>query len=262
MLTSQKLARLAGTTVRTLRHYHAVGVLEEPPRDPNGYRRYGIQHLIAVLRIRRMASLGLTLDQIRLMLTSRSSGDPSDIDADLDALDASLAEQIQRLQEQRGLIARIRSSEMEPDLPPELGSVFRLLEHNHADAQLIEGQKQLAILVAHLRPTDGVRGMHDLLTAMGNGDRLQTALDLSNRTQEISDSTPEATRAQLLEDLVAFLAPISRAIAERQTLDGDDKLLRTIVESISFGPHGMNAAQSEVVHSLTERLESVTGPLN
>lgn len=32
------MARLAGVTVRTLRHYHQVQVLAEPPRTSNGYR--------------------------------------------------------------------------------------------------------------------------------------------------------------------------------------------------------------------------------
>jgi DNA-binding transcriptional MerR regulator len=36
-----ELADLAGVTVRTIRHYHAKGLLAEPPRDPSGYRRYG-----------------------------------------------------------------------------------------------------------------------------------------------------------------------------------------------------------------------------
>ncbi|MBF9336197.1 MerR family transcriptional regulator [Microbacterium lacticum] len=262
MLTSNKLAQLAGTTVRTLRHYHAVGVLEEPPRGPNGYRRYGVQDLITVLRIRRMSSLGLSLDQIRWILTSRSGGDTADIDAELDALDASLAGQLERLQEQRQLIARIRSSETEPDLPPELTSVFRLLEKNNVDAASIEGQKQLAVLVAHLRPADGVRGMRDLLTAMGSSNRLQTAIDLSNRIQEINDSTAEATRAQLLEELVVFLAPVANSIPQRRTADGDDNVLQTIVESISFEPYGMNPAQAELIRSLTEHLKSATGQLN
>ena len=30
---SNELAKLAGVTVRTLRHYHAIGLLDEPPRQ-------------------------------------------------------------------------------------------------------------------------------------------------------------------------------------------------------------------------------------
>ncbi|WP_084195160.1 MerR family DNA-binding transcriptional regulator [Streptosporangium amethystogenes] len=37
-MNSSELGSLAGVTVRALRHYHQVGVLDEPPRGPNGYR--------------------------------------------------------------------------------------------------------------------------------------------------------------------------------------------------------------------------------
>ncbi len=39
-LTISQLASYAGVTVRAVRHYHAKGLLPEPPRDGSGYRRY------------------------------------------------------------------------------------------------------------------------------------------------------------------------------------------------------------------------------
>ena len=41
MLTIGQLAAYAGVTVRTVRHYHQIGLLPEPERDASGYRRYG-----------------------------------------------------------------------------------------------------------------------------------------------------------------------------------------------------------------------------
>lgn len=35
-MRSADLARLAGTTVRTLRHYHQIGLLDEPRRSAGG----------------------------------------------------------------------------------------------------------------------------------------------------------------------------------------------------------------------------------
>ena len=58
-LRSGDVAKLAGVTVRTLRHYRSIGLLPEPPRDDNGYCSYGIEDLARVLRIKRLASLGL-----------------------------------------------------------------------------------------------------------------------------------------------------------------------------------------------------------
>ena len=37
VLRSGDVAKLAGVTVRTLRHYRRIGLLPEPPRDDNGY---------------------------------------------------------------------------------------------------------------------------------------------------------------------------------------------------------------------------------
>jgi hypothetical protein len=59
MLRIGELARLAETTVRAVRHYHAVGLLPEPERDHSGYRRYSSVALLQLLRVRRMRALGL-----------------------------------------------------------------------------------------------------------------------------------------------------------------------------------------------------------
>ncbi|MEQ3553652.1 WhiB family transcriptional regulator [Pseudonocardia nematodicida] len=37
--STRQLAELAGTTVRAVRHYHEVGLLDEPARRANGYKR-------------------------------------------------------------------------------------------------------------------------------------------------------------------------------------------------------------------------------
>ena len=69
-MRSGELVSLAGVTVRTLRHYHAIGLLAEPPRSENGYRSYGPEDLLRVLRIRQLASLGFSLDKIGPCSTS------------------------------------------------------------------------------------------------------------------------------------------------------------------------------------------------
>ena len=68
VLRSGDVAKLAGVTVRTLRHYRSIGLLPEPPRDDNGYCSYGIEDLARVLRIKRLASLGFSLEDIGGML--------------------------------------------------------------------------------------------------------------------------------------------------------------------------------------------------
>lgn len=113
---SGELARLAGVTVRALRHYHQVGVLAEPKRGNNGYRNYDVHDLIRVLRIKRLASLGIPLERMPDLLNDTAVGG----EGLLDELDTELAGQIQRLTGQRELIARLRVHNAPPDLPLEL----------------------------------------------------------------------------------------------------------------------------------------------
>ena len=72
-MKSSEIAKLAGVSVRTLRHYHAIGLLPEPPRGENGYRDYGAGNLVRLLRIKRLSSLGFSLSRISEVL-GRSSG--------------------------------------------------------------------------------------------------------------------------------------------------------------------------------------------
>jgi len=103
-LRSRDLADLAGTTPRALRHYHAVGLLPEPPRDANGYRRYSIQDLLRLLRIRQLAASGVPLTRIGEILDE----DAPDTDALFDELDRGLAAEIDRLESQRRMLAGMR----------------------------------------------------------------------------------------------------------------------------------------------------------
>lgn len=69
-MRSIHLARLAGISVRTLRYYHQVGVLEEARRLSNGYRDYDTHALVRVLRSRRLTDLGFSLAQVSTILRS------------------------------------------------------------------------------------------------------------------------------------------------------------------------------------------------
>ena len=119
-MRSNEVAKLAGVTVRTLRHYHQMGVLPEPARSGNGYRDYSAADLARVLRIKRLASLGFPLACIGTVLEEldapkrcangeETAADtaPSPLGA-LEELDRKLALEIERLQEQRRTIAELR----------------------------------------------------------------------------------------------------------------------------------------------------------
>lgn len=63
--STSELATLAGTTVNTIRHYHRLGLLEEPDRRHNGYKQYEMVDLVRLLHIRRLVELGVPLSRIK-----------------------------------------------------------------------------------------------------------------------------------------------------------------------------------------------------
>lgn len=64
----QEIARHAGTTSRTLRHYGDVGLLEPSRVGPNGYRYYDEHALVRLQRILLLRDLGLGLPAIAAAL--------------------------------------------------------------------------------------------------------------------------------------------------------------------------------------------------
>lgn len=60
----QEIARMAGTTSRTLRHYDSVGLLEPSRVGANGYRYYDDRALVRLQRILLLRDLGLGIPAI------------------------------------------------------------------------------------------------------------------------------------------------------------------------------------------------------
>ncbi len=86
-----QLAEFAGTTTRTVRHYHRLGLLNEPRRRSNGYREYTLTDAVRLMRIRWLATSGVPLGSVAAILSDeRSSEDERDVAADLRALIAGI----------------------------------------------------------------------------------------------------------------------------------------------------------------------------
>ncbi|AGW40410.1 heat shock protein [Leifsonia xyli subsp. cynodontis DSM 46306] len=67
----QDIARIAGTTSRTLRHYDYIRLLPPSRIGANGYRRYDRDALVRLQRILLLRDLGLGLPAIRRALADR-----------------------------------------------------------------------------------------------------------------------------------------------------------------------------------------------
>ncbi len=68
------LAKATGTTADTLRYYEKLGLLDEPQRAENGYRRYAEAHIGRVRFIRNAQSLGFSLAEIGLIIPQMAAG--------------------------------------------------------------------------------------------------------------------------------------------------------------------------------------------
>ncbi|NUR95658.1 MAG: MerR family transcriptional regulator [Kribbellaceae bacterium] len=66
--TVSEVARLAGVSVRTLRHYDAIGLLPPGRVAANGYRYYGRAELLRLQRILLLRELGVPLPSIARIL--------------------------------------------------------------------------------------------------------------------------------------------------------------------------------------------------
>ncbi|GHG53051.1 MerR family transcriptional regulator [Sinomonas cellulolyticus] len=73
----QEVARLAGTTSRTLRHYGSIGLLEPSRTGHNGYRYYDRSALVRLQRILLLRQLGLGLDEIARVLARDADAAPA-----------------------------------------------------------------------------------------------------------------------------------------------------------------------------------------
>ncbi|MGW6118139.1 MerR family DNA-binding transcriptional regulator [Nocardia sp. NPDC055165] len=107
VLTIGQLAATAGVTVRTVRHYHQVGLLPEPERDASGYRRYPAQAAVDLIRIRTLADAGVPLSRIDALLHAQ----PAEFATAISEIDTALGRKIDQLAEYRHRIAELASGE-------------------------------------------------------------------------------------------------------------------------------------------------------
>ena len=128
--STRQLAEMAGTTVKSVRYYHQLGLLEEPGRLSNGYKQYEVRHLVRLLQITRLTELGVPLAQVRAL---GDAGD--DPDGAFRVLDAELEATIGRLQRIRGELALIMQHRSPAELPAGFSDVGRHL--SEADRSLV-----------------------------------------------------------------------------------------------------------------------------
>lgn len=159
MLTIGDFARLAGVTVRMLRHYDSLGLLVPAHVDPvTSYRRYAAAQLPRLNRLVALKDLGLTLEQVGTVLDAQVS-----------------------VEELRGMLT-LRRTQIEDQIAADLGRLaaiearLRTIEKEGTMSELEYVEKALpAVRLAQV--SGRVTDMNELGTTIGPAfDRLVGAL--------------------------------------------------------------------------------------
>ncbi|WP_030610306.1 MerR family transcriptional regulator [Streptomyces sclerotialus] len=196
MLTIGQLAATAGVTVRTVRHYHHVGLLPEPERDASGYRRYSAQAAVDLIRIRTLADAGVPLARIDALLHAQ----PAEFAAAIADIDAELQRKIDQLTEYRRRITELAGGERLV-LPPEVVAILDRMRNLGVSERRVRLERDSWILMQALDPLAVPQRIRDKNASLDDPEtmRLYLACDQS------VDWDPDDPRLdRLIDDLDAW----------------------------------------------------------
>ena len=113
MLTIGDFSRMTHLSVKALRHYHDMGVLEPAAVDPfTGYRSYDTSQVGSAQVIRRLRDLGMPLDSIAAVLAA------PDLEARNREIAAHLARMERQLEQTQASVASLRALLTGPAVRP------------------------------------------------------------------------------------------------------------------------------------------------
>lgn len=196
--STREIADLAGTSLRAVRHYHQVGLLPEPERRSNGYKQYGVAHLVKLVRIKRLTDLGFSLPQIAAM--GESDDHPEQALRDLDA---ELAATIERLQRARKELGDLIKHAAPTDLPPDFVAPG-------IAAKMTDADRSLVVVLSRVLGPRGLQAYADLMREMPE-DSAASELD------DLPADAEEATRRDLAERLAPTSTRYDRLILRWMT---------------------------------------------
>lgn len=214
--STRQLADLAGTTVKAVRHYHEIGLLEVPERAANGYKQYKVSHLIRLLQIKRLSALGVPLSQVAAL--GRADEEP---DEAIRVLDAELAATIDRLSRVRAELALILRHRAPMDVPPGFAPVSR---------DLSETNRSLLMVYSTIFSEEGM-------------DEFRQMLATRDDTDDDFDALPPDADDATIDRLAERMAPVVRRVREKHPWSKDP---------VADSPLGAERAANTMAHAAVE----------
>ncbi|KJY15951.1 MULTISPECIES: MerR family transcriptional regulator [Streptomyces] len=146
-LTIGQAAAFTGVTIKTVRHYHRLGLVAEPHRDGSGYRRYRSADLFRLVRVRTLAAAGVPLAEIGGLLDAG----PQRFAATLEDVHRRLTEQIEDLTARRDRLHRLDHGDRAL-LPDRACTVLERLAGLGFGADYVAGQREALVLARAVVP--------------------------------------------------------------------------------------------------------------
>ncbi|MCJ0893111.1 MerR family transcriptional regulator [Rhodococcus sp. ARC_M12] len=187
--STSELAELATTTVNTVRHYHRCGLLDEPYRRSNGYKQYGVTHLVRLLQIRRLRDIGVPLAEIQA--TGSGVGTSADV---LTAIDANLADVIASSLRTRAQIALLLEHGSITEVPAGL---------ERTALGMTPAERSMALVYSQVYDTEAMDDVRDIIES--DDDAATIAFEA------LPADADEDTRTRLADE---FADTIAKALVE------------------------------------------------
>ncbi len=163
MITIGQLAGYAGVTIKAVRHYHKRGLLQEPPRDSSGYRRYSAKDAIALVKIKTLADAGVPLARIKELLAANSD----EFAAAITELDQLLQGRIADLERIRKRLAQLGGGDR-LFVSAAVASYLDRLRDLGVSPRGVQMERDLWILMQSVSPKEAATWIADKLNAIGD----------------------------------------------------------------------------------------------
>jgi DNA-binding transcriptional MerR regulator len=210
LLTIGQLADYVGVTIRAVRHYHQRGLLPEPERDVSGYRRYGAEAVIELIRIKALADAGVPLARIEEVLGAA----PGEFAQAITRIDRALATRIRDLQRQRRRIGQLAAGDR-LFVPAEIADLFDRFRELGISDRSVQIERDGWILLAARYPDQARSWARDKLAALADPEFQRLYCTYS----EAYDWDPDDPRLAEFADSLVDFAQRHREELDRHQVD-------------------------------------------
>jgi DNA-binding transcriptional MerR regulator len=202
-VTIGQAAAFAGVTVKTVRHYHKLGLVQEPDRDSSGYRRYGSDDLLRLVQVRTLAAAGVPLADVGSLLDA----DAERFAAALSDVEQNLTARIEEMIARRDTLHRLADDRAL--LPDRAVAILDRMPGLGFSPDYVAGQREALVLFRALMP----EGFDSFVTQLEHRLDDPEYTDLTQRAWDALSLDPDDPR---IEELASALA--KNLLAHRELL--------------------------------------------